>query len=131
MKVFLPIILLGHLATASPISTTSTAVEDSSEQINYDGYRVLRVAYSDYEKNREAVAALGQQLSDEPAQFGHVDILVAPEKDGEVESLAVEAKVIQDDLGAAIKREKDETVEYQGELILCYTLFTCFKISDA
>ncbi|KAL1647965.1 hypothetical protein SLS58_002289 [Diplodia intermedia] len=111
MKYLLPVLLLGQLATASPISAP-VAEEEAGEKFNYDGYRVLRVAYSEYQKNPEAVAALGEQLSDEPAQFGQVDLLVAPEKSGDVDGLGIEFQVIQDDLGAAIKQEEEETVEY-------------------
>lgn len=113
MKLLLPAILLGRLAATSPISAP---VEERAEKFNYDGYRVLRVAFDEYEKNPEAVAALGEQLSDEPPQLGFVDLLVAPEKNSEVESLAINAQVIQDDLGAAIKQEEEETVEYRGGL---------------
>lgn len=115
MKFLVPAFLLGQLASASPISTTAEATEEVNEKFNYDGYRVLRVAYSDYEKNPDAVAALGEQLSDEPAQFGHVDLLVAPDKDADVENLLVSHQVIQDDIGAAIRQEEEETVEYRGE----------------
>ncbi|EOD45725.1 putative carboxypeptidase a1 precursor protein [Neofusicoccum parvum UCRNP2] len=111
MKLLLPAILLGRLAATSPISAP---VEERAEKFNYDGYRVLRVAFDEYEKNPEAVAALGEQLSDEPPQLGFVDLLVAPEKNSEVESLAINAQVIQDDLGAAIKQEEEETVEYRA-----------------
>lgn len=114
MKFLVPALLLGQLASASPISTTAEATEEVNEKFNYDGYRVLRVAYSDYEKNPEAVAALGEQLSDEPAQFGHVDLLVAPDKDADVENLLVSHQVIQDDIGAAIRQEEEETVEYRA-----------------
>ncbi|EKG18003.1 Peptidase M14 carboxypeptidase A [Macrophomina phaseolina MS6] len=119
-QILLPAVLLGQrLVSASPIAVAGAVVEEeqeleSSVKFNYDGYRVLRVAYSDYEKDPAGVAALGEQLSDEPAQFGYVDLLVAPEKDGEVASLAVEAQVIQDDLGAAIRQEEEETVEYRA-----------------
>ncbi|KAL1629029.1 hypothetical protein SLS54_001721 [Diplodia seriata] len=112
----------------NPISTT-VAEEETGEKFNYDGYRVLRVAYSEYQKNPEAVAALGQQLSDEPAQFGQVDLLVAPEKNADVDGLGIDFQVIQDDLGAAIKQEEDETVEYLGEFFLFWnpvTRFTSF-----
>lgn len=115
MRYLLPVILLGQLATASPISIAEEVEVDAGEKFNYDGYRVLRVAYSEYEKNPEAVAALGEQLSDEPAQFGQVDLLVAPEKSSDIESLGIEFQVIQEDLGAAIKQEEEETVEYRGK----------------
>ncbi|KAK0661827.1 Metallocarboxypeptidase A-like protein [Lasiodiplodia hormozganensis] len=114
MRYLLPAILLGQLATASPISIAEEVEVDAGEKFNYDGYRVLRVAYSEYEKNPEAVAALGEQLSDEPAQFGQVDLLVAPEKSSDIESLGIEFQVIQEDLGAAIKQEEEETVEYRA-----------------
>lgn len=100
--------------TAVILDRASAANAQANRKINYDGYRVIRVNYDSYKTHTDAIVAATEQLSDEPPQLGHVDLLVAPKHMKELDALNLKADILHEDLGAAIKQEEAETVALDG-----------------
>lgn len=94
-------------------SALGTAVPRAGKKINYDGFKVLRVSGTDDVKAK--IEDLAAHVLN-PGKSAEMDVVVAPENLDALTALVAESKVINEDVGAALK-EEGEMGTYAGLLL--------------
>ena len=83
-------------------SALGTAVPRAGKKINYDGFKVLRVSGADDVKAQ--IEDLAAHVLN-PGKSAEMDVVVAPENLKALTALVSESKVLNEDVGAALKEE--------------------------
>ncbi|USP80906.1 uncharacterized protein yc1106_08180 [Curvularia clavata] len=83
-------------------SALGTAVPRAGKKINYDGFKVLRVSGTDDVKAK--IEDLAAHVLN-PGKSAEMDVVVAPENLEALTALVTESRVINEDVGAALKEE--------------------------
>jgi len=95
------LLLLGSLVSY----TYSAVVPKAEEQVDYSGFKVVRLALpeanSDIETRIEELAA--HVLN--PGKSSHLDVVVAPNSLNALTALVPESSIINEDVGAAFSEE--------------------------
>ncbi|KAF2107332.1 hypothetical protein BDV96DRAFT_506507 [Lophiotrema nucula] len=94
----LPLLLFSNLAIG-------TAVSRAEKKVDYNGFKVLRLALAG--KNADVEAKIEKLAAHvlNPGKTNHLDVVVSPDKVDAVAALAVESTVITEDVGAALQEE--------------------------
>jgi len=104
------------LTSALLLSSTAlgTVVPRVGKKVDYNGFKVLRVASTDDVKAQ--IEDLAAHVLN-PGQSAEMDVVVAPENVDALTALVAESKVLNEDVGAALEEEGEMSV-YAG---LSYT----------
>lgn len=100
------------LTTALLASTAfATVVPRAGKKVDYNGFKVLRVAGTDDVKAQ--IEDLAAHVLN-PGKSAELDVVVSPANFDAVTALATSSKVLNEDVGAALKEEGQMGV-YAGE----------------
>lgn len=100
------------LTFALLLSSTAlgTVVPRAGKKVDYNGFKVLRVASTDDVKAQ--IENLAAHVLN-PGQSAEMDVVVAPENVDALTALVTESKVLNEDVGAALEEEGQMSV-YAG-----------------
>lgn len=100
------------LTSALLLSSTAlgTVVPRAGKKVDYNGFKVLRVTATDNVKDQ--VESLSAHVLN-PGKSAEMDVVVAPENVEALTALVAESKVLNNDVGAALKEEGEMGV-YAG-----------------
>ena len=109
-------------SVAGPVTLAASALAASlppqQGKVDYTGYQSLRISIpEDAREIEEQVEAIAARVLD-PGHRGHIDAVVAPDKVAALQSLALDAEVHIEDVGAAIAEEGDLASTYAGKWIV-------------
>lgn len=93
--IFTSALLLGSTALGSAVPT-------AGKKVDYNGFKVLRVSSTDAVKSQ--IENLAAHILN-PGKSAEMDVVVAPENVAALTALVSESKVINEDVGAALKEE--------------------------
>lgn len=92
-----------------------TAVPRAGKKVDYSGFKVLRVTSTDDVKAQ--IESLAAHVLN-PGKSAQLDVVVSPQNVAALTALVAESKVLNEDVGAALKEEGEVSV-YAGQ---CYVL---------
>lgn len=89
-----------------------TVVPRAGKKVDYNGFKVLRVASNDDVKAQ--IQSLAAHVLN-PGKSAELDVVVSPENLDALTALVAESKVLNEDVGAALQ-EEGEVKAYAGTL---------------
>lgn len=93
----------------------SAVVPKAEEQIDYSGFKVVRLAVPEANNDIEAqIEKLSAHVLN-PGKSSHLDVVVAPDSVDALTALVTESSIINHDVGAALA-EEGELVTMEGEV---------------
>lgn len=95
-------------------TTLASVVPRAGQKVNYDGFKILRVAPT--EENKSQVEDLAAHILN-PGHSDEIDVVVAPENLDALTALVADSQVLSEDVGADLKKEGEMGV-YAGRYIL-------------
>jgi carboxypeptidase A2 len=100
------------LTSALLLSSTAlgTVVPRAGKKVDYNGFKVLRVASTDAVKAE--IESLAAHILN-PGTSAELDVVVSPENVDALTALVAESKVLNEDVGAALAEEGEMSV-YAG-----------------
>jgi hypothetical protein len=118
------LLLLGSLVSY----TYSAVVPRAEEQVDYSGFKVVRLALPEANNDVEAqIEELAAHVLN-PGKSSHLDVVVAPERVDALTALVAESSIINEDVGAALSEEgelvtMDDEVSVMAGMLLDLSCF--------
>ena len=83
----------------------SAVVPKAEEQVDYSGFKVVRLALPEANNDIEAqIEKLAAHILN-PGKSSHLDVVVAPDSVDAITALVTESSIINEDVGAALAEE--------------------------